>query len=181
MELGSEGYIAIRVNRKPVFWGDGVNPEGAVTTEADSGYALSGWTVLMDGTNISFADLDEVRSTRYEHDVVLTAQWSAIGGNTPDTGGNSSSGGFGGSSSSRSGSDRRYVSVNGGPGIVILEETQVPLAEAPVTDMIVIDDGKIPLAPLPKTNNIMDGMSLALLLPGIVFTLSVSNKRRRAE
>ena len=72
-----------------------MSPEGAVTAEANSGYALSGWTALMDDMNISFADLNEIRSTKYEHDVVFAAQWSAAGGNTPDTGGNSSSGSSG--------------------------------------------------------------------------------------
>ena len=158
-----------------------MSPDGAVTAEANSGYVLSGWTALMDDMNISFDDLNEIRSNKYEHDVVFAAQWSAAGGNTPDTGGNSSSGSSGGSSSSGSGSGRRYVSTNGGPGAVTLEETQVPLAEAPMTDMTVIDDGEIPLAPLPKTGNIMDRMSLTFLLSGIVLTLSVFDRRRHIK
>jgi hypothetical protein len=155
-----------------------VSPDGAVTAEANSGYALSGWTALMDDINSSFDDLNEIRSNKYEHDVVFAAQWSAAGGNPPDTGGNSRPGGSSGSSSSGSGSGRRYVSTNGGPGAVTLEETQVPLAEAPMT---VIDDGEIPLAPLPKTGNVLDRMSLTFLLSGIVLTLSVFDRRRHIK
>ena len=109
---------------------------------------------------------------------MFAAQWSAAGGNPPDTGGNSRPGSSSGSSSSGSGSGRRYVSTNGGPGAVTLEETQVPLAEAPMT---VIDDGEIPLAPLPKTGNVLDRMSLTFLLSGIVLTLSVFDRRRHIK
>ena len=178
VELDSEGRIVIGADGEPVFWEDGVSPEGAVTAEANSGYALSGWTALMDDINSSFDDLNEIRSNKYEHDVVFAAQWSAAGGNPPDTGGNSRPGSSSGSSSSGSGSGRRYVSTNGGPGAVTLEETQVPLAEAPMT---VIDDGEIPLAPLPKTGNILDRMSLTFLLSGIVLTLSVFDRRRHIK
>ena len=46
------------------FGRDGVSPDGAVTAEANSGYVLSGWTALMDDMNISFDDLNEIRSNK---------------------------------------------------------------------------------------------------------------------
>ena len=100
VELDSEGRIVMGADGEPVFWEDGVSPDGAVTAEANSGYALSGWTALMDDINSSFDDLNEIRSNKYEHDVVFAAQWSAAGGNPPDTGGNSRPGSSSGSSSS---------------------------------------------------------------------------------
>lgn len=142
------------------------SPKVAVTVSGNtSRYVFDYWTD--DDGNRYETDAD-LKAATFTEDMTFTAHFDYTGG------GSSSGGGGGGGGGTSSGSD-----PNNGPGVVNIEDGDVPLAPLPGDNgLYVIEDGDVPLAPLPKTGQKPMAATVGMLFSGILLALSTLRKRK---
>ena len=147
----------------------GVSPSVNVTVDALGRYRFENWTDEAGNTYST----SQLQAATFTADATFTAHFRYVSGNGNGSGGGSSSGSGG----------NPYNPDAPGPGTVMIDDDNVPLAPLPQQEgeSFVIDEDSVPLAPLPKTGQQSSRIPVTMLLTGIFLALASLTRRREEE
>ena len=147
----------------------GVSPSVNVTVDALGRYRFENWTDEAGNTYST----SQLQAATFTADATFTAHFRYVSGNGNGNGGGSSSGSGG----------NPYNPDAPGPGTVMIDDDNVPLAPLPQQEgeSFVIDEDSVPLAPLPKTGQQSSRIPVTMLLTGIFLALASLTRRREEE
>ena len=145
----------------------GVKPTVGVTITENGRYRFDHWT---DPAGTEYTT-EELQNAAFTTDTTFTAHFRYVSGGGHD-GGSSGSGGGG----------NPYNPSTGGPGEVLIDEGNVPLAPLPTEGTgTTIYDGDVPLAPLPKTGQQSSKTPVMMLLTRLVRALASLTRRKEEK
>ena len=145
----------------------GVKPTVGVTITENGRYRFDHWT---DPAGTEYTT-EELQNAAFTTDTTFTAHFRYI-----------SSSGNGGGSSSGGGGGNPYNPSTGGPGEVLIDEGNVPLAPLPTEGTgTTIYDGDVPLAPLPKTGQQSSKTPVMMLLTGLLMAFAALTRRKEEK
>ena len=145
----------------------GVKPTVGVTITENGRYRFDHWT---DPAGTEYTT-EELQNAAFTTDTTFTAHFRYI-----------SSSGNGGGSSSGGGGGNPYNPSTGGPGEVLIDEGNVPLAPLPTEGTgTTIYDGDVPLAPLPKTGQQSSKTPVMMLLTGLFMAFAALTRRKEEK
>ena len=146
------------------------NPTVGVTITEYGRYRFDHWTIVGD-TSESEYTTEALRNMAFTTDTTFTAHFRYVSGGGHD-GGSSGSGGGG----------NPYNPSTGGPGEVLIDEGNVPLAPLPTEGTgTTIYDGDVPLAPLPKTGQQSSKTPVMMLLTGLFMAFAALTRRKEEK
>ena len=146
----------------------GVKPTVNVTVTENGRYRFDHWT---DPAGTEYAT-EALQNTTFTTDTTFTAHYRYVSNSGHDGGGSSSGGGGG----------NPYNPSTGGPGEVIIDEGNVPLAPLPTEGTgTTIYDGDVPLAPLPKTGQQSSKTPVMMLLTGLFMAFAALTRRKEEK
>ena len=145
----------------------GVKPTVGVTITENGRYRFDHWT---DPAGTEYTT-EELQNAAFTTDTTFTAHFRYVSGGGHD-GGSSGSGGGG----------NPYNPSTGGPGEVLIDEGNVPLAPLPTEGTgTTIYDGDVPLAPLPKTGQQSSKTPVMMLLTGLFMAFAALTRRKEEK